>query len=77
MGLQRPEGLRIDRQFWLDEDGQGLTYRDRIQGQMQQIWRLDVADGQELGAVRVDGQAQLITANPQNRRRGWRFARAI
>ena len=70
MGLQRPEGLKIERQFWLDEDGKALTYRDRIQGQMQQIWRLDVADGQELGAVRVDGQAQLITANPQNGARG-------
>ncbi len=65
MGLQQPEGLRIERQFWLDEDGGGLTYRDRIQGNMQRIWRLDVADGQSLGAVRVDGQAQLITANPQ------------
>ena len=77
MGLQRPEGLRIERQFWLDEDGRGLTYRDRIQGRMQQIWRLDVAEGQELGAVRVDGQAQLITANPQTGRGAWRSARAI
>ena len=70
MGLQRPEGLRVERRFWLDEDGKGLTYRDRIQGQMQQIWRLDVAAGHELGAVRVDGQPQLITANPQSGARG-------
>ena len=65
MGLQRPEGLRISRQFWLDEDGKYLTYQDRVSGRMQQIWRLDVADGQELGAVRVDGKGQLITSNPQ------------
>ena len=65
MGLQRPEGLSINRQFWLDEDGKSLTYRDTVNGQMQQIWRLDVAAGQELGAVRVDGKGQLITANPK------------
>ena len=65
MGDQRPEGLKIDRRLWLDEDGKGLTYRDQLRGQMQQIWRLDVADGHELGAVRVDGEGQLITANPK------------
>ena len=48
MGLQRPEGLTINRHFWLDENGQGLTYRDQITGSMQQIWRLDVVDGQDL-----------------------------
>ena len=30
------------------------------------FWRLDVAEGHSLGAVRVDGEGQLITANPQN-----------
>jgi hypothetical protein len=65
MGQQSPEGLSIHRRLWLDEDGGGLTYQDRFRGRMQQIWRLDVADGHELGAVRVDGQGQLITANPQ------------
>jgi hypothetical protein len=34
---------------------------------MQQIWRLDAAPGQELGAVRNSGgQWQLITRNPQD-----------
>ncbi len=66
MGLQRPAGLTINRHFWLDEDGKGLTFRDQISGEMQQIWRLDVAAGQELGAVRVEGKGQLITRNPQD-----------
>lgn len=66
MGLQRPMGLSVARQFWLDEDGAGLTFRDRISGQMQQIWRLDAAAGQELGAVRIDGKGQLITENPKS-----------
>ena len=64
MGLQRPEGLKINRQFWLDEEGGGITYRDTVTGRMQQIWRLDSATGQQPGSVRVDGTRQLITANP-------------
>ena len=65
MGQARPEGLAIDRQIWLDEDGGGLTYRDQIRGRMQQIWRLDVAERQQLGAVRAGGKGQLITVNPR------------
>ena len=64
MGLQRPRGLKINREFWLDEGGKGLTFRDTIRGQMVQVWRLDIADGQELGAARMDGKGQLITSNP-------------
>lgn len=70
MGTQRPKGLTIDRHFWLDENGRGITYRDRISGQLQQIWRLDVAAGQQLGAVRVEGEPQLITSNPLTGSRG-------
>ncbi len=66
MGLQKPEGLTIARELWLDQDGGGLTFRDRITGQMQQIWRLDAAEEQDLGSVRVRGEGQLITRNPQN-----------
>ncbi len=65
MGSQRPKGLTIDRHFWLDEDGRGMTYRDLVSGQLQQIWRLDVAASQQLGAVRSGGEHQLITTNPQ------------
>ncbi len=66
MGLQKPEGLRINRVFWFDEDGRGLTFRDQIHGAMQQVWRLDIAEGQVLGAAKIGGQAQLITTNPAN-----------
>ncbi|HNQ87261.1 MAG TPA: hypothetical protein PKM73_01355 [Verrucomicrobiota bacterium] len=70
MGRQRPEGLQISRVFWLDEDGKGLTFRDQIRGTMQQIWRLDVAEGLKLGAAKIGGQAQLITVNPSNKAPG-------
>ncbi|MGA9578985.1 MAG: hypothetical protein WBV90_15340 [Terrimicrobiaceae bacterium] len=66
MGMQKPEGLKIARALWLDESGRGFTFRDRISGQRQEIWRLDAAPGQDLGAVRSGGQGQLITRNPQN-----------
>ena len=70
MGLQKPQGLQIDRELWLDEDGGGLTFRDRITGHMQQVWRLDAAVGQDLGSVRENGEGQLITRNPKNDARG-------
>ncbi len=70
MGLQRPEGLHLTRQLWLDEDGSGFIYRDGFSGRMQQVWRLDVGSTQELGAVRIDGEPQLITANPRTQAHG-------
>ncbi len=66
MGEQKAAGLNIARVFWLDENGRGLTFRDVITGKMQQIWRLDAAEGQDLGSVRSGGQGQLITRNPKN-----------
>ncbi len=70
MGQQKPAGLNIARTLWLDESGRGFTFRDLISGQMQQIWRLDAAPGQDLGSVRSSGQGQLITLNPQTKARG-------
>jgi len=70
MGEQKPEGLRITRALWLDENGQGLTFQDHITGRTQQIWRLDSAAGENLGSVRSGGQGQLITRNPQNEASG-------
>jgi hypothetical protein len=70
MELRQPEGLNIERTFWLDEDGEQLTYRDRVRGTMQRIWRLDVARDHRLGAVRIDGQGQLITENPETKSSG-------
>ena len=65
MGMQTPEGLHIVRDLWLDDNGRALTFRDRITGTMQQVWRLDAAEGQDLGSVRTGGKGQLITRNPQ------------
>lgn len=70
MGLQKPQGLQIDRELWLDEDGGGLTFRDHLTGHLQQVWRLDAAPGQDLGSARENGEGQLITLNPNTGARG-------
>ncbi len=66
MGSQRPPGLRVDRRLWLSPDGSRLTFLDRINGEAQQLWRLDLSPGQILGAVRIGNQPQLVTRNPAN-----------
>ena len=49
MGEQKAAGLKINRELWLDENGRELTFRDRITGAMQKIWRLDAAAGEAIG----------------------------
>jgi hypothetical protein len=70
MGMEKPAAPSLQRELWLDEDGANLTFRDVMAGGAQQIWRLDVTEGQELGAVKAGGVSQLITRNPQTRRPG-------
>ena len=66
MGQKKAAGIAISRDFWLDEDGKQLTYRDVINGSSLQTWRLDAAEGQRLGAAKIDDESQLITKNPSN-----------
>jgi len=66
MGMQKPEGLTIARQLWLDENGQRLVFLDQINGRRQQTWRLDVVPNVDLGSVRSAGQGQLITRDPRD-----------
>ncbi len=70
MGFQRPAGLSVTREFWLEDGGQLMTFRDEVRGTSQQVWRLDVSPGQTLGAARMAGQGQLITRNPQTQTSG-------
>lgn len=71
MGMQKPDEFQVHRELWLDDDGRGVTYQDVMHGQPKQIARLDVADQHELGVVRVDGNRQLITENPETRSHGF------
>ncbi|MCG3200586.1 MAG: hypothetical protein NFCOHLIN_00442 [Gammaproteobacteria bacterium] len=56
-----PDRLSLDRQLWLDFDGKGYTFSDRIGGTMTAGWRLDLSAPMQLGRVAVDGQPQLVT----------------
>lgn len=64
---EAPQGLTINRQLWLDQDGKAFTFHDQIHGQLQGVWRLDAVKGQEMGSAKVNGEAQLITYNPNTR----------
>ena len=59
-----PDQLRLRRQLWLDFDGGGLTVRDRIAGELNRSWRLEVNRPTELGHVSAGGQDLLITRSP-------------
>ena len=65
-GLRKPDRFEIRRRLWLDDDGRGLTYEDMIQGECRELSRLDAAAGNELAVVRVNGERQLITTDPES-----------
>ncbi|XZE36656.1 hypothetical protein SH501x_002238 [Pirellulaceae bacterium SH501] len=70
LGASKPKGVDIARYFWLDDDGVGITFQDQLIGDMQQSSRLDVTEEFQLGMVRLNGERQLITANPITGRSG-------
>ena len=65
-----PDRLALRRELWLDFDGAGYTFRDRISGSMTRGWRLEVDPPMQLGRVLVAGQPQFITRLPGSNREG-------
>ena len=63
-GVAPGGGLTIQRSLWLDDDGKAFTFRDRLTGGVRGGWRLDAADGVELGAVSQGDSPLLVTRNP-------------
>ncbi len=65
----RAEGqdrLALERDWWLDFSGEGLTFRDRLTGTLASTARLVAGPDLALGEVRVDGRARLITRLEQD-----------
>jgi len=62
--------LELNREFWLDFDGQGYSVKDRITGVMNQDWRLEINDPAQLGRVNVNGRDQFITRLAEDKRAG-------
>lgn len=56
-----PDQLSLERRFWLDFDGEGMSLRDIIRGTINRGWRLEMDEPAVLGRVSVDGQDQFIT----------------
>jgi hypothetical protein len=64
-----PNRVMVQRDLWLDLDGQGYTVRDQITGSLSRSWRLDLLEG-ELGHVSANSVDQLITLHPESGARG-------
>ncbi len=58
-----PNAVAVDRTFWVDTDGSGITARDQLTGRMEQDWRLNVTEPLQLGHVSVDGTDQVVTTD--------------
>ncbi len=57
-----PDQLTIDRTWWLDFDGRGLSVRDQLTGDVFNTRRLEVREPAQLGYAAAQGEPQFITA---------------
>lgn len=59
-----PDQISLRRTLWLDPGGSAFTVQDTFSGTLGRTSRLNLAKPGELGRVAVDGQDQLVTADP-------------
>jgi hypothetical protein len=60
-GGQDLNRIQVERDLWRDFAGNSYTFRDRVTGNMQQRWRLDMAAPYLLQGARAGEQALLVT----------------
>jgi hypothetical protein len=72
----QPDRIQLAREIWLDLDGGGFTFRDRLTGSLNRSWRLDLLAPGALGRAAVDGQDQLLTAQPESGATGLELRRS-
>jgi len=65
-----PDRLSLNRTWWLDFNGGGLTIRDYISGTMSSQWYLAMNPPVKLGRVSLDGIDQLITEQGADKKPG-------
>ena len=51
-----PDRLVLQRELWMDLDGDGFTVRDNLSGELNRTWRLDLEPPGALGHVSVGGE---------------------
>ena len=57
-----PDSVHLERQMWLDLDGEGFTIQDKLSGDLNRSTRVDLALPGELARATVGGRDELITA---------------
>ena len=65
-----PDKLTLQRDLWLDFNGQGYSVQDQITGSIARSWRLVASPSLDLGRVVIAGQPQFITTLPGDDRKG-------
>ncbi|CAN2043730.1 membrane hypothetical protein [Candidatus Magnetomoraceae bacterium gMMP-1] len=65
-----PDQLHINKTWWLDFDGRGLTINDNIHGTINKNWRLSMNPPCILGRASIDGKDQLITSHEKDGKAG-------
>jgi hypothetical protein len=57
-----PDQLTLSRQWWLDFDGQGVSIRDQLRGEVHDTKRLEVQPPAQLGYAESQGTPLFITS---------------
>ncbi|HEV7784906.1 MAG TPA: hypothetical protein VGQ28_06185, partial [Thermoanaerobaculia bacterium] len=65
-----PDRLTLHRVLWLDFDGGGYTWSDRLAGALTRSWRLEMAPPSRLERVAIAGRDQVITRRAGSRPSG-------
>jgi hypothetical protein len=61
-GIVDPDNrLSLERDLWLDFSGDGFVFADRVSGEMQSVWRMDMASPYALMSASEDGENLLVT----------------
>ena len=68
--LSQVSALTLRRTLWLDLSGQSLAVQDQFGGTMRSGWRLNAQPPLELGSVKVNGEPQLLSIDPENKQVG-------
>jgi hypothetical protein len=65
-----PDQLSLQRNWWLDFDGGGITVQDQIRGSVRRQWSLAMNPPLVLGRVAVGGEARVITEQGPEKKMG-------
>ena len=66
----KPDQLSLNRSIWLDFDGEGYSVRDKLNGRLQNTWRLELSNPLSLQSAKINRQPQFITTNNKGKSSG-------